>query len=156
MEPLPTVPLGQLVLQSGMLSEAQLEIALAEHLATCRPLGEVFVDHGWLTEAQVRQLLEEQHRIAAGDQDGARGIDLLRTSVADAEAELAPPEEDEPGPGHVLFVWSSSGYALLGRAGEPPAVGSEVGVSGGRRVVTKIGPSPLPGDPRPCAYLDSP
>jgi hypothetical protein len=153
---MPTVPLGQIVLQSGMLTEAQLEIALAEHLATGRPLGEVLVGHGWLTEAQVRQLLEEQHGIGAGDEHGARGIDLLRTSVAEAEAELAPPEEDASGPGHVLFVWSPSGYALLARAGEPPAVGSEVGVSGGRRVVTKIAPSPLPGDPRPCAYLDSP
>jgi hypothetical protein len=155
MEPTPTVPLGQLVLQSGMLSEEQLEIALAEHLASGVPLGEVLIGHGWLTEEQVRQLLDEQRRIPAGD-DGARGIDLLRTSVAEAEAELAPAAEDESGPGHVLFVWSPSGYALLARAGEPPAVGSEVGVSGGQRVVTKIGPSPLPGDPRPCAYLDSP
>jgi len=56
----------------------------------------------------------------------------------------------------VLFVWSPSGYALLSRAGEPPPVGSEVGVSGGLRVVTKIGASPLPGDDRRCAFLDAP
>jgi hypothetical protein len=158
-EPTPPKPLGQLVLQSGILSEAQLETALAEHLATGVPLGKVLVGHGWLTEAQLEELLDDQRRLAAGE-DGTRGIELLRTSVADAEAELGPAsdeaEPDDSGPGHVLFVWSPSGYALLVRAGEPPAVGSEVGISGGRRVVTKIGPSPLPGDPRPCAYLDSP
>jgi hypothetical protein len=90
-----------------------------------------------------------------------RGIDLLRTSVEEAEAELEPAvEEAEPGadedPGHVLFVWNPSGYELLSRAGGPPVVGSEVGVSGGVRVVAKVGPSPLPADPRPCAFLDAP
>ena len=93
--------------------------------------------------------------------DNARGIDLLKSSVAEAEAELEPvSEEAEPGgeedPGHVLFVWNPSGYELLSRAGEPPAVGTEVGVSGGVRVATKVGPSPLPGDRRPCAFLDAP
>jgi hypothetical protein len=91
----------------------------------------------------------------------ARGIDLLRTSVAEAEAELEPAlEEAESGvdedPGHILFVWNPSGYELLSRAGGAPAVGTEVGVSGGVRVVAKIGPSPLPGDRRPCAFLDAP
>ena len=93
--------------------------------------------------------------------DNVRGIDLLRTSVAEAEAELEPEvEEADPGadedPGHVLFVWNPSGYELLSRAGEPPAVGTEVGVSGGVRIVAKVGPSPLPGDRRPCAFLDAP
>jgi hypothetical protein len=91
----------------------------------------------------------------AGD---ARGIQLLKSSVAEAEAELDPlsARPADAHSGHVLFVWSPSGYALLGRAGVPPPVGSEVGVSGGLRVVTKIGPSPLPGDGRPCAFLDAP
>jgi hypothetical protein len=152
--------LGQMVLEYGLLSEEQLELALAEHLSTGVKLGEVLVARGWLTQSQLDWLLEEQAATAAAtdmEQD-ARGIDLLRTRVAEAEAELSPPaEEDEAaGPGHVLFVWSPSGYALISRAGEPPPVGSEVGTSGGSRVVTKIGPSPLPGDSRPCAFLDAP
>jgi hypothetical protein len=160
-EPKP-VPLGQLVVQCGLLDDEQLETALAEHLSTGRRLGEVLVERGWLTPEQLERLLEDQRTTPepgpAGDDP--RGIELLRTSVADAEAELGQqPEGTEPpeaGPGHVLFVWSASGYALLARAGEPPPVGSEVGVSGGRRVVAKIGPSPLPGDPRLCAFLDAP
>jgi hypothetical protein len=161
--PRPTVPLGQLLLQRGLLDEEQLEIALAEHMSSGKMLGEVLVAHGWLTQGQIAELLDEQRTAGAGE-DQARGIYLLRTRVAEAEAELeqpavteAPePEPAEPDPGHVLFVWSPSGYALLARAGEPPPVGSEVGVSGGRLVVVKIGPSPLPGDRRRCAYLDLP
>jgi hypothetical protein len=133
------------------LDAEQLEIALAEHMSTGKRLGEVLVDRGWLTPEQLAELLERQH-------NGARGIDLLKTSVAEAEAELEPDDAEEPTtehPGHVLFVWAPSGYELLARAGDPPAVGSEVGVSGGLRVVTKIGPSPLPGDRRPCAFLDA-
>ena len=146
--------LGQLVLQRGLLNEEDLEMALAEHLSTGKRLGEVLVDRGWLTAEQLDELLREQ----AGHQ-GARGIDLLKTSVAEAEAELEPlpagPEQNGD-PGHVLFVWSPAGYELLSRAGAPPPVGTEVGVSGGLREVTKIGPSPLPGDRRPCAFLDAP
>jgi len=149
--------LGQLVLECGLLNAEQLEIALAEHMSSGKRLGEVLIDRGWLTHEQLADLLHQQ-------ENGARGIDLLKTSVAEAEAELGPVRageeaaepETEGQPGHVLFVWSPAGYALLARAGDPPAVGSEVGVSGGLRVVTKVGPSPLPGDHRPCAFLDAP
>ena len=56
------------------------------------------------------------------------------------------------GAGHVLFLWSPNGYTLQEAAGDPPSVGPELEVDGRTLVVTKIGPSPLPGDPRPCAY----
>jgi hypothetical protein len=151
--------LGQLVLEYGLLNEEQLELALAEHLSTGAKLGEVLVAHGWLTRPQLEWLLEEQAATAAAAEveHDACGIGLLRTRVAEAEAELSPAHEEPEAtdPGHVLFVWNPSGYALLTRAGEPPPVGSEVGISGGSRVVTKIGPSPLPGDRRPCAFLEA-
>jgi len=54
--------------------------------------------------------------------------------------------------GHLLFVWSPTGYTLAERTGEPPPVGYEFEDGGRRLVVTKIGPSPLPGDLRPCAF----
>lgn len=57
--------------------------------------------------------------------------------------------------GHLLFLWTPAGYELVERDGELPSVGDEVEVRDRRERVTKIGPSPLPGDARPCAYLYS-
>jgi hypothetical protein len=54
--------------------------------------------------------------------------------------------------GYVLFAWSPAGYELRERSGDPPPVGAELEDAGHELVVTKIGPSPLPGDSRPCAY----
>jgi len=46
-------------------------------------------------------------------------------------------------------VWSPSGYTLREHDGELPHVGDELEDG---LVVTKIGPSPVPGDARLCAY----
>jgi hypothetical protein len=54
--------------------------------------------------------------------------------------------------GHLLFVWSPSGWRLQQRDGEVPAVGSTVEADEKVLRVSKIGPSPLPGDRRLCAY----
>jgi hypothetical protein len=55
--------------------------------------------------------------------------------------------------GFLYFVWSTSGYQLIERTGDPPRPGAEVEDGDQHYLVTKIAPSPLPGDPRPCAYL---
>jgi hypothetical protein len=55
--------------------------------------------------------------------------------------------------GHLLFVWKPSGYELREQDGEPPAIGAEVEEDGQTMRVSKVAPSPLPGDQRPCAYL---
>jgi len=54
---------------------------------------------------------------------------------------------------HLLFVWKPSGWELREREGDPPAVGDEVEEDAVRMTVTKVAPSPLPGDDRRCAYL---
>jgi hypothetical protein len=56
---------------------------------------------------------------------------------------------------HLLFVWKPSGYELREADGDVPNVGSEVEQDGLKQRVTKVAPSPLPGDPRPCAYLQA-
>ena len=57
---------------------------------------------------------------------------------------------------HLLFVSKPTGYELREGDGELPAVGAVVEVEGvGRMVVTRVAPSPLPGDDRRCAYLQS-
>jgi hypothetical protein len=57
---------------------------------------------------------------------------------------------------HLLFITRPTGYQLTEREGEPPAPGDEVELDGeGRFVVSKVAPSPLPDDDRPCAYLQT-
>ncbi|CAN5118861.1 hypothetical protein BH18ACT12_BH18ACT12_10950 [soil metagenome] len=54
---------------------------------------------------------------------------------------------------HLLFITKPSGYELREADGAVPAVGSEVEADDKKLQVTKVGPSPLPNDDRPCAYL---
>jgi len=54
---------------------------------------------------------------------------------------------------YLVFVWKPSGYELREREGDPPGVGDEVDEDDVRMTVTKVAPSPLPGDDRRCAYL---
>ncbi len=54
---------------------------------------------------------------------------------------------------HLLFVWKTTGYELREEPGDAPAVGAEVETDGQLLRVTKVAPSPLPGDKRACAYL---
>jgi len=57
---------------------------------------------------------------------------------------------------HLLFVSTSRGYALVELEGPPPPLGQEIEVpeQPGSFLVAKLGPSPLPNDPRICAYLE--
>ena len=56
---------------------------------------------------------------------------------------------------HLLFIWTPSGYELREADGDAPAVGTLVELDDLEELVIKVGPSPLPGDPRPCAYLQA-
>ena len=58
-------------------------------------------------------------------------------------------------PKHLLFVWKPSGYELHEADGDVPSVGSEVEQDDLKLRVTKVAPSPLPGDTRPCVYLQA-
>ena len=54
---------------------------------------------------------------------------------------------------YLLFVSKPTGYELRERDGELPQLGTVVEEEEGRMIVTRVGPSPLPGDDRRCAYL---
>ena len=56
---------------------------------------------------------------------------------------------------YLAFVWTPAGYELREERGELPKVGSTFESNGKRWTVFKIAPSPLPGDSRPCAYLQA-
>jgi len=55
--------------------------------------------------------------------------------------------------GYLLFISKPSGYELRQRQGDPPAVGDVLEETDGPMRVSKLAPSPLPGDSRRCAYL---
>jgi hypothetical protein len=54
---------------------------------------------------------------------------------------------------YLAFVSTPAGYELREERGEIPRVGSTVESDGKQWTVYKVGPSPLPGDSRVCAYL---
>jgi hypothetical protein len=55
---------------------------------------------------------------------------------------------------YLLFVWKPTGYELRELEGETPSLGSVVELEeGGRQEVSRVSPSPLPGDDRRAAYL---
>jgi hypothetical protein len=57
--------------------------------------------------------------------------------------------------GWVLFVSKPTGYELVEKQGDPPAVGDEVETDNGHPLrVLKVGPSPIPGDRRRCVYSE--
>jgi hypothetical protein len=98
--------------------------------------------------------------LAARDDAIAR----LRTELGELRAKMAAddgrtseqPRNDGP-TDHLLFVSQPSSYGLFRRDGGVPEVGSEVALSDGaegRYRVCKVGPSPLPGDRRRCAFLE--
>jgi hypothetical protein len=56
---------------------------------------------------------------------------------------------------YLLFTWKPTGYELRETDGEVPSVGAEVEQDEQKLQVTKVAPSPLPGDARPCVYLQA-
>jgi hypothetical protein len=54
---------------------------------------------------------------------------------------------------YLLFVWKTTGYELRERDGAVPTVGTVLDEEEGRMMVTRVAPSPLPGDDRRCVYL---
>ena len=85
-------------------------------------------------------------RASRSDADRDRVLD-------EAEPLASSPHVEEH---HLRFVSAPAGYQLAARPGEPPAVGTQISGTDLPEplVVVKVGPSPLPGDPRPCAYLE--
>ena len=72
----------------------------------------------------------------------------------DAEIVLEQHKPEPVADGWVAFVHSPDGYGLLQRDGAPPARGAAVELDSGVFLVLRLGPSPLPGDRRRCAYLE--
>lgn len=89
-------------------------------------------------------------------------VELAPVAVPEPKPDLVREfafEQHDPDPepvpdGWVALVSSPDGYQLLQRAGQPPDPGAALELEDGSFVVLRLGPSPLPGDRRRCAYLE--
>jgi hypothetical protein len=201
-------PLGQLLVDKGLLSQEELEAVLAEQSSSGKRLGEIIVQRRLVSGPALTSALAEQwgivlttergfgtglraeiearHRaqrlreagVAPVEADAEADAEITLDVVADVIDALAeahaperpytpqlhvvsepaqpdPPAEAEvvhlPAPAelHLLFVPTPDGYLLAEAAGPAPAVGTAMAAG----VVSRLGPSPLPGDPRRCAYV---
>lgn len=116
-----------------------------------------------------------QRRIARYLSCGERETDQANHDHADAarksSVESTAPERPLPAPApeppehvdsaansapcHLVFISDPRGYALVELDGPPPALGEDIALpeQPGFFQVAKLGRSPLPNDPRICAYL---
>ena len=104
------VPLGQLLIQSGFLTQVQLDDALYEGSRTGERLGEVVVRRGLATEDDVARLLAEQwaldyverssiwfdaNALAQMSREDAQRLEALPTRVEDGRVVVAVAEPTE-------------------------------------------------------------
>jgi hypothetical protein len=75
----PWRPLGTLLVDQGLLTPAELELALGEQGRTGRLLGQIVVDYGYVTAFSLARVLSEQH-----------GVELRPTLVPDETPPAAP------------------------------------------------------------------
>jgi hypothetical protein len=99
---------------------------------------------------ELEELLAELAELRAR----APSISDLEEMVERAMQQTRPEPQPEQADTHLLFLPSRGGYRLKERAGAPPPAGSHLALDDGRPLtVIGLGPSPLPGDRRRCAYL---
>ena len=93
------IRLGDLLVQQGLISAAQLDEALAAQKSSGRKLGRVFIDRGWVDDMQIAQAIAKQLRAPYLD----IGNRVIRGEVARLLPEVqarrlrALPLEDGPG-----------------------------------------------------------
>jgi hypothetical protein len=84
------LPLGELLVERGLLSERQLELALLEQRRTGRRIGEVLVGFGYVSEQSLATTLLEQVGLAA-----AAAKSAAAEEQEDEESQPAPLEQEE-------------------------------------------------------------
>ena len=111
-----------------------------------------------LGAVELRRAAVERREQAAGEREAAleeAAAALRRRERESADAGRGPAlgaHEPEP-TAHRLFLGSGP-YRFVDRDGPPPAAHETLEVEGTFFVVTRVGTSPVPGDGRPCAYLE--
>jgi hypothetical protein len=161
-----TVPAARLVPGYLVLTLDGKEVGLIDYVDSERPERIVIRNKGLFGKRQALSLSAVE---AVNTEDGivvlrlgSQAFDELardsepaeRTSTQGVPARFAGSELACEG--HLLFVATPAGYILCEGDGAPPDAGRELesaDLPEGRFLVTKVGPSPLPGDRRRCAHL---
>jgi hypothetical protein len=96
----------------------------------------------------------ESFLCAALDELGALadGVEQLESRIVALEAAVVP-EEPEVALGHTALLCRPGGYAVLELESGPPALGEVITVDREDFTVSRLAPSPFPGDQRRCAIL---
>ncbi|MBD0348911.1 MAG: Flp pilus assembly complex ATPase component TadA [Thermoleophilia bacterium] len=76
------VRLGTMLVRAGLLTNEQVQDALAEKAETGKRLGEIIVERGWVSSRDLARALAEQH--------GLEFVDLADTEIEDSAANLLP------------------------------------------------------------------
>jgi hypothetical protein len=84
------------------------------------------------------------------------GLERPPTDVAPQPTTEHVTSDERSAAGHLLFLSTPHGYVFVELEGSPPPLGQKIQVQEepGSFLVAKLGPSPLPNDPRVCAYLE--
>jgi hypothetical protein len=83
------LPLGELLVQAGLLERANLELALAEQKETGRPVGRILVERGFVSIPAMANALAEQYGGLLKTEYGfATGLTPKQPTEADT---IAPP-----------------------------------------------------------------
>ena len=114
------VPLGQLLIDKGVLSDSDLMLALAQQRQDGRPLGQILLEMGFISQSDLARTLTEQHgfdfnaslRQRLASVDGAEPADepVLAAAEPEPEPESAQGERylvRESGVGDPLHVADS-------------------------------------------------
>ena len=91
------VPLGQLLVDSGLLDAADLERVLEEQRRTGAPLGRMLVDGGYVASSTIAMALADQHRrpledgVRLCDGSARRDVQRVRPDGEPFDASQLPP-----------------------------------------------------------------
>jgi hypothetical protein len=96
----PWRPLGLMLVDKGLMTPTELELALAEQRRTGRLLGQILVGRGYVKSLALTQALAEQH-----------GVELRAADSEEDVADLAPTADADYGLGN--RAWRPLGKILL-------------------------------------------
>lgn len=70
--------LGEILTRAGVISDAQLQVALAKQQLTREPIGEILISLGYVTSDQIRNALELQYGVKAITLSTSLNLDLVK------------------------------------------------------------------------------